>query len=70
MDTHVHRLANQLGMVNTKTPEQTERALMELLPKNKWSDVNYLFVTFAQQVPRRKQVELIEELLNKKKCTA
>ena len=27
VDTHVHRIANRLGWVQTKTPDQTEQAL-------------------------------------------
>ncbi len=33
VDTHVHRVSNRLGYVNTKTPEQTELALRAKLPK-------------------------------------
>lgn len=33
VDTHVHRLSNQLGLVTTKTPEQTERELKKIVPK-------------------------------------
>ena len=33
VDTHVHRIANRLGWVRTKTPEQTERALYEVAPQ-------------------------------------
>ena len=48
VDVHVHRIANRLGLVHTKTPEQTERALMQIIPKNQWLDVNRLFVTWGQ----------------------
>lgn len=49
VDTHVHRLANVLGLVKTKTPEQTEQALMKLVPKNYWRSINRLLVTCGQQ---------------------
>ncbi len=48
VDTHVHRISNRLGMVSTKTPEQTERALMEVLPRDLWITINDLLVTFGQ----------------------
>ncbi len=48
VDTHVHRISNRLGMVSTKTPEQTERALMEVLPRDLWVPINDLLVTFGQ----------------------
>src|SRR3972149_4008386 len=36
VDTHVHRISNRLGLVETKTPEETEFALMERIPKKYW----------------------------------
>lgn len=48
VDVHVHRIANKLGLVHTKTPEQTERALMKIIPKAQWLAVNRLFVTWGQ----------------------
>ncbi len=48
VDTHVHRISNRLGMVSTKTPEQTERALMEVLPRELWMPINDQHVTFGQ----------------------
>jgi len=48
VDTHVHRISNRLGMVSTNTPEQTERALMKVLPRDLWVPINDLLVTFGQ----------------------
>ncbi len=48
VDTHVHRISNRLGFVSTNTPEQTERALMEVLPRDLWVPINDLLVTFGQ----------------------
>ena len=48
VDTHVHRISNRLGMVETKMPEQTERALNEVLPRDLWVPINDLLVTFGQ----------------------
>ncbi len=50
VDTHVHRIANRLGWVKTRTPEQTERALYEIVPKRFWSTINLYLVTWGQQV--------------------
>ena len=50
VDTHVHRIANRLGLVRTRTPEQTEHALEAALPERFWIDINDLLVTFGQQV--------------------
>jgi endonuclease-3 len=50
VDTHVHRISNRLGLVNTKTPEQTEDALKTVVPHKYWKDLNYLFVSFGQDI--------------------
>lgn len=52
VDTHVHRIANRWGFVSTKTPDETERALREKLPKRYWIIINDLLVTFGQNVCR------------------
>lgn len=55
VDVHVHRITNRLGWAETRTPEETERRLMELVPKDLWLDVNRVFVKFGRAVclPRR-----------------
>jgi len=49
VDTHVHKISNLIGWVNTKTPEQTEKELVKMLPKKYWTDINRLFVSIGQQ---------------------
>jgi len=48
VDTHVHRIANRLGVVRTKKPEETEEKLKGLIPNRLWSKVNKSFVGFGQ----------------------
>ncbi len=48
VDTHVHRISNRLGLVATKTPEETEAALVKGVPKRYWLELNDLFVRFGQ----------------------
>lgn len=48
VDTHVHRICNRWGYVVTRTPEETEFALREKLPKEYWIVINDLLVTFGQ----------------------
>ena len=50
VDTHVHRISNRLGLVKTKTPEQTEFALRKILPKKYWIIFNTLLVTLGQNI--------------------
>ena len=50
VDTHVHRISNRLGYVQSKTPEKTEMALREKLPKRYWIIFNDLLVTYGQNL--------------------
>lgn len=50
VDTHVHRISNRFGYVDTKTPDQTETALREKLPRQYWIRYNDLLVAFGQQL--------------------
>lgn len=48
VDIHVHRISNRLGLIRTRTPEQTETALRRLLPKRFWKTWNRHLVAFGQ----------------------
>jgi endonuclease III len=48
VDTHVHRLANQLGLVSTETPEATERELKKIIPRSDWIELHRLLVMCGQ----------------------
>ncbi len=50
VDTHVHRISNRLGLVLTKTPDQTEFELRRILPTEYWRDFNDLLVVHGQNV--------------------
>jgi endonuclease-3 len=50
VDVHVHRISNRLGLVSTKTPEQTERELSELVDRRLWTKVNDTFVMYGQNI--------------------
>jgi len=52
VDTHVHRISNRWGYVKTRSPEGTEQALREKLPKRYWICYNDLLVPFGQNVCR------------------
>lgn len=50
IDTHCHRIPNRLGWVKTKTPEETEAALVKIIPKQYWMPFNNTFVAFGQNI--------------------
>ncbi|GAH48776.1 unnamed protein product, partial [marine sediment metagenome] len=71
VDTHVHRISNRFGYVNTKTPEETEFALREKLPRKWWIIYNDILVTLGQNIclPRIPKCEecAVKNLCEKKK---
>jgi endonuclease-3 len=52
VDTHVHRIANRLGWVETKTPDETEQALYSATDARWWPSINLYLVTWGQNVCR------------------
>ncbi|HEX2466431.1 MAG TPA: endonuclease III [Thermoanaerobaculia bacterium] len=48
VDTHVHRICNLWGLVETRTPAETETALRRALPRRYWLDWNRMLVSFGQ----------------------
>ena len=50
VDTHVHRIPNRLGWIDTTRPNQTEEELKRIIPKVEWIRLNRLFVRFGQQI--------------------
>jgi len=52
VDTHVHRICNLLGLVKTSEPDNTEEALMSLVPEKLWHDINRLLVRHGQSICR------------------
>lgn len=50
VDTHVHRVANRLGLVETQNPNETERELQKIIPRHEWIALNHLFVMWGQNI--------------------
>jgi endonuclease-3 len=65
VDIHVHRIANRLGWVRTRTPEETEQALYQTIDRQWWPIVNLYLVTWGQNVcrpvyPRCRQCPIVK----------
>lgn len=60
VDTHVHRISNRLGLVNTKNPDDTEKELTKFVPENIQILLNDLMVQFGQNIckPTSPQCEI------------
>ncbi len=52
VDTHVHRIFNRLGVVKSKTPEETEEELTRVVDRKDWLPLNEVFVKFGQLICR------------------
>lgn len=52
VDTHVHRIVNRLGVIESKNPEESEYALREVLPRRHWIEINDLLVSFGKKICR------------------
>jgi len=50
VDTHVHRISNRLGWVQTIQPEKTELELMKVVPKKYWQIVNDFLVHHGKTI--------------------
>lgn len=63
VDTHVHRLSNLCGLVTTRTPEETERALQKIIPPQLQRDFSRYMVLLGQS-PKKFQQLFIENWKN------
>lgn len=50
VDTHVHRICNRWGYLQTKMPDETEQVLRTQLPAEYWIPINGLLVTLGQNI--------------------
>ena len=50
VDIHVHRVTNRWGYVAAHTPEETMAALMKVLPRRYWVEINALLVPFGKHI--------------------
>lgn len=57
VDTHVFRVSNRIGIVNTHTPEKTEFALMEAIPKKRWYHSHHLLIFHGRRICKARNPE-------------
>lgn len=50
VDTHVFRVSNRIGIVNTQTPEKTEFALMDVIPRERWSHSHHVLIFHGRRM--------------------
>lgn len=59
VDTHVFRVANRLGIVSAKTPEQTELDLMQAIDEDKWSRLHHLLIFQGRYVCKAQRPDCV-----------
>ena len=52
VDVHVHRICNRMGYIQTKTPDESEMRLRDILPAQYWNVINTMMVLHGQQTCR------------------
>lgn len=50
VDTHVHRVANRLGLVNSRNPNGTEKGLKGIISPERWNRAHHLLIWHGRQV--------------------
>jgi len=50
VDTHVHRISNRIGLVKTKSPDETEIELKKIIPEKYWIKLNEILVVYGQKI--------------------
>ncbi len=65
VDTHVHRVSNRLGWVNSKNVLQTEKQLQVVLPKKYWIPINILLIRHGRALCKARKPECDRCFLNK-----
>jgi endonuclease-3 len=52
VDTHVHRISNRIGLINTRSPEESEAVLWKVIPEKYVMFYNELMVKHGQNICR------------------
>ncbi len=64
VDTHVHRVANRLGLAAAKQPEVTERQLKALIPEQEWGLAHHLLIFHGRQTCKARRPDCPSCVLN------
>ena len=64
VDTHVFRVTNRIGIVNEKDVLSTEKALMQEIPRDRWSKSHHLFIWHGRNLCNARNPRCEECILN------
>ncbi|HBG4729753.1 TPA: endonuclease III [Clostridioides difficile] len=57
VDTHVFRVSNRIGIVDEPNPQKTEFALMEAIPKERWSHSHHVLIFHGRRMCKARNPE-------------
>ena len=57
VDSHIHRIVNVLGWVDTKNAKETKDALEQIVPRKYWREFNRILVGFGQLMKSSKNIK-------------
>lgn len=64
VDTHVFRVTNRIGIVNERDVLSTEMALMQEIPRDRWSKSHHLFILHGRNLCKARNPRCEECILN------
>jgi endonuclease-3 len=60
VDTHINRVSQRLGISDSKRPEDTQKAIMEKIPQDRWDDLDIAFICLGRKYCRPKDPNCAE----------
>lgn len=57
VDTHVFRVSNRIGLAHAENVLETEKQLMRLIPKTRWSEAHHLLIWHGRRVCKAQRPE-------------
>lgn len=64
VDTHISRLSNRIGFINTKDPVKAEFELMKIIPKSKWIDYNHILIEHGRKICKSQKPQCLSCVIN------
>lgn len=61
VDTHVHRTSNRIGLVDTDNVLDTEKELMKLIPKEKWTKAHHVLIFYGRRISTARNPKIEED---------
>jgi len=61
VDTHVHRTANRIGLVDTNNVVDTEKELMKLIPKEKWTKAHHVLIFYGRRISTARNPNIVDD---------